>query len=729
MVMSRFPYCEEFTESLDMKKYANYGKCALTAFLGLMGISQVSSVCADDLSPIVAQIQVSEVEGSSGNANNLNRYNHVVVGTPNMSVGGNRADWSILQNGNELYTDDYLAFAFTADGFRTHTFNNSDYGIAAVYYNASGNKNKWWASSVRASDKDEEVPNNTNIFLLPQSSPLEKGMVLTAEQAAAQLKSFFAEGNFTPMDGVLLASPAITQTAGEKASFKYNPDYVITSTKDNANGTFRLEAVTNSGAGASGNYYTMNYVFIPHGTAGTVTGGVNFINADSAYRAATYGGSGYTIDVLGTGQYKLTLDGYTPADGILMVNGTHQGASGDNVFSQSVSEDGKSFIIYSNDMQSGRVYTETSDRQHGAFNFAFIEYGATLEAPEKGFYRPGFDPGGRDVAGANLKLSNSSVPLDFESSADYFWVSSHNNADYYLISNGNGLNAGNAIVTPSQNDYRIIPQSVWNGTASTLYMSTVDQNGKEKDTSISVGYFSNSSDLWENGYLNAAGALTKRTSGYDASVTVLGTGLRNLKIEGVDANTDGILLTIGRDNNNNHLISAAPQEDGSWNLSTFKAIDGAAVDKALDFVYLPYGGGDGGENGGWISGWVDSEDGSTRSSFGYFDMEKIDTGIFELSLGDGLTADDGYLLLGLAGDETGANSQGILSYEATEDGTFLINVFSAMADSTLTDQDFMFAFFTNDGSFQTQVPEPASVTLLILGALGIFALRNRRKAA
>ncbi|MBE6428328.1 MAG: PEP-CTERM sorting domain-containing protein, partial [Planctomycetaceae bacterium] len=98
-------------------------------------------------------------------------------------------------------------------------------------------------------------------------------------------------------------------------------------------------------------------------------------------------------------------------------------------------------------------------------------------------------------------------------------------------------------------------------------------------------------------------------------------------------------------------------------------------------------------------------------------------------LGDGLTADDGYLLLGLAGDETGANSQGILSYEATEDGTFLINVFSAMADSTLTDQDFMFAFFANDGSFQTQVPEPASVTLLILGAFGIFALRNRRKSA
>ncbi|MBO5438054.1 MAG: PEP-CTERM sorting domain-containing protein, partial [Thermoguttaceae bacterium] len=109
-----------------------------------------------------------------------------------------------------------------------------------------------------------------------------------------------------------------------------------------------------------------------------------------------------------------------------------------------------------------------------------------------------------------------------------------------------------------------------------------------------------------------------------------------------------------------------------------------------------------------------------------FDMEKIDVGVFELTLGEGLTADDGYLLLGLAGDETGANSQGILSYEATEDGTFLINVFSAMADSTLTDQDFMFAFFANDGSFQTQVPEPASVVLLLLGACGLWVLRKKK---
>ena len=107
-------------------------------------------------------------------------------------------------------------------------------------------------------------------------------------------------------------------------------------------------------------------------------------------------------------------------------------------------------------------------------------------------------------------------------------------------------------------------------------------------------------------------------------------------------------------------------------------------------------------------------------------MEKIDVGVFELTLGDGLTADDGYLLLGLAGDETGENEEGLLSYEVTENGTLLINLFETGANGALADKDFMFAFFANDGSFQTQVPEPASVTLLVLGALGIFVLRNRR---
>ena len=715
-----------------MPSYRKYFSVPGCLALILAGSSCVLPSFAQAADPIVTSFQVAEKANMSGDANNISNYDYTFLGASGMTLSNNRADWVFQQNGKKLTSTDYVCIAHTADGFRKHTANPSDYAVTAVYHTSNG----WTFSTVRASDKVEEIPNNFSALYIPKTSNLKTGSIVTTTQAAADLKSYFAEGNFTAMDGVLIACGGLTES-NVTNNFSWNPHYNIYASLDTANNGFIINASNTDGATTTSNNYTMNYAFIPHGTEGTVTGSAVMRQTSGTNCIFTYGGEGYTIEYIRAGEFKLTLDDYSAADGILMINGmtdkyNNQKAgdySHDNIYAVSLTDDQKSFLIKSLDMNNDRVFSANTELQNGAFSFAFVAYDATLKAPETGFYRSGFDPAGKDYAGSLIEVSDITTSSSFtnrnlrtnELSSPYISVSNNNTADYNLFVNGKDFSNSNGIfiTTTAQNDAPNIPQVFIDGDHAAI--STVNISGQETDSSVAFGYFPVSSNQWVANSVTNSGTLTKRSSAA-ASLAAVSNGVQNYRIDGVDSRTDGILLATGRTNNAKYLISASPQSDGSWDLNTYEADTGALSMNSYDLLFLPYGD----ENGGFISGWIDGETGSANSSFGYFDLEKHAEGVFELSIGENLSADDGFLLLGLAGDENGDPYHGLISYEVTDDATFMINIRALDAAHTLADADFMFAFLSTSGKLQEQVPEPSTWALLMCAMAGIGLLRRKR---
>ncbi|MCC7474745.1 MAG: hypothetical protein IT425_05075 [Pirellulales bacterium] len=160
---------------------------------------------------------------------------------------------------------------------------------------------------------------------------------------------------------------------------------------------------------------------------------------------------------------------------------------------------------------------------------------------------------------------------------------------------------------------------------------------------------------------------------------------------GVNSLTDGMLFTIGN-NNENILVQTGPAADGSnWDIRVApnSANHGATgSDKDWSFLYLPYATPD--LVGGYFDGFTTSHIGSAGS----FTMAKTATGQYELTI-PGQTPDTGMLILSVAYEATAsgvtAPDDNVLTYGTGTGGKFTINSYD-LPNLNFQDTKFVWAF-------------------------------------
>jgi hypothetical protein len=107
------------------------------------------------------------------------------------------------------------------------------------------------------------------------------------------------------------------------------------------------------GTGTNGYNYVdedFGFTYVPKGNTDTVFGQVNSDGSSSIANGD------YEITKIGTGEYKLVIDGYTPADGALVLSAEGlDGANIDNIVSYQPTEEGDGWIIQTRDMPSGEL--------------------------------------------------------------------------------------------------------------------------------------------------------------------------------------------------------------------------------------------------------------------------------------------------------------------------------------------------------------------------------------
>jgi hypothetical protein len=143
---------------------------------------------------------------------------------------------------------------------------------------------------------------------------------------------------------------------------------------------------------------------------------------------------------------------------------------------------------------------------------------------------------------------------------------------------------------------------------------------------------------------------------------------------GVNSQTDGMLFTIGN-NNENVVVQTGPAANGSnWdvrvgpNSANFGA---TGADKDWSFLYLDY------KTPGLIGGYYDGAANSHLRSTGAFTMSKTGTGQYQLTI-PGQSPTTGMLILTVANQVTStvtAPDHNILTYGAGSGSSFTINSF------------------------------------------------------
>lgn len=191
-------------------------------------------------------------------------------------------------------------------------------------------------------------------------------------------------------------------------------------------------------------------------------------------------------------------------------------------------------------------------------------------------------------------------------------------------------------------------------------------------------------------------------------------GLGQLRLPGIDAETDGMLFTVSSQGNSDvNIVGVAPTNDvgtgiSSWTVTIREdsALTSDEVASAgqfqFEFLYVPY------NALNLIGGRINGTTGGSLQSAGAFTMARTAAGTYELTI-PGKAGTNGTLLLQVADFEAGASfpmaSRAFLSYQYNSGtGKFVIQSRKATSAtvSTLTDANFYFAWV----DFQTPLAPP-----------------------
>ncbi len=481
---------------------------------------------------------------------------------------------------------------------------------------------------------------------------------------------------------------------------------------DGSGWTFRL--LDNSGGTETGND-PFSYAFLPYGTENLVAGHV----LEAGYLQSKTGN--FALVREGAGLYRLNIPGHTPDTGMLLLNATHEGWSGDNLLTYQA--DGDDFLIHGLDAGPGAAGLQDTN-----FNFAFLPFDTPIANPKLREFNP------TAISAANIRViqndtgnSATSVSVYTEGGSDNFTVHNANKGDFHPSIDGNPVSLADGILMATARNngrdngdgagalYGVVSVE-HNGLNPNMWIP-VDRVGSNGETNmdLAAGFFP-----FEGGYIgghfNSSGASLKDSLPAGSSLTRTATGRYQLSFPDVDSRSDGLLFAINGSNSDNSFTAGVMDDGSGWDIGSYdnQADFGSFQNEDFSLLYLPM------TTTASIAalGRVDA-DGTVLAGDGFFDVSKTDVGEYLLEVGRGFTPEDGMLLLTASEMLSGTPADNVLSYEPFGDD-FLIQS-RDLPGALLDDVAFSFAFV------RFQIPEPGSAMLLVLALGGFLALGNRRR--
>ena len=260
--------------------------------------------------------------------------------------------------------------------------------------------------------------------------------------------------------------------------------------------------------------------------------------------------------------------------------------------------------------------------------------------------------------------------------------------------------------------------------SDSLTTHTTQPGGAELDINVATAFFP-FAGCWQAGHVNASGTLVAANGISQSMLTHDATyaGKYTLKIPGVNSLNDGMLFTIGGSSDDRAVGTYLLSDGSGWriNVQDNDSDYGSTVQDDFSFVYMPY----------WVPnlvGGLIDHNGTVIDghSVGDFTISPAGTGQYRLTI-TGKSPDTGMLLLTIADEVSWAASDlpqdNVLSYQAA--GSDFIIRASDLPGCGLQNTRFVFAYIDfEDPPF---IPEPATLTLLALGGLGMLVRRRRSR--
>ncbi|VTS05577.1 cadherin domain-containing protein [Tuwongella immobilis] len=347
--------------------------------------AQVLDVLANDLS----------LYGEAGNVNvvqndKLNNATSVSLtvpqSTPNFQIiGGNRGDYDV-QIG-PVRTDDVangiLITSIRELGGRDNSAGGDTAGKNFAIASADGNGTSYFipVNAVVGNPSaaaNSELNHNIAAGYFPYANGWIGG-VFDSGTSTLRSSSGLTVGTHFIVAGtgtytVNLSSLGISsQTGGVLLTVSGDNNSNYTQQRANADGTwtiFNVLGTSDAGALVNGD---VTFVYVPNNLP-------NFASGLVSEDGTIIQGTGFTAVNSANGEIRLTINGYTPADGILLISPEGDGGTdlGDNIVTYGV--DGNTFVIQTYDLSSTSPATLVDTNQR-MFTFAFIPSSSKLNTP------------------------------------------------------------------------------------------------------------------------------------------------------------------------------------------------------------------------------------------------------------------------------------------------------------------------------------------------------------